>query len=1079
MNFDDNQVDITDGFAVWRRFTRHIYFVGVNDEYCTPESLKLLPWKREIDASKCPLEWSPKVQSYYRYEYKSTSMCKVTFEQIIDEMIMDHQKNKAKHEAYLKTSEREINKIIEERMRTQMDEGVQTGDSWAIKHAIIEATENVGLKIRLLFELYDYPISLMPNFMDWLAKRIRGTRDEELQLLIFMGEFRTEASDDVMSYVRDCYKRSLDVTHTISSRLNSFVEEHRSVFDAIKNILMIVSVFKATTSLISAFTTKKEVEIPFITEDASGEKGKGKKNNKPPKRGKQSAKGGWYVVGDNIGHSESFKTEGGYDVNSNDMMRNVFRRNMYEFFMPGKEKRAGFVIFIKNRVFLMPMHYHTISKRNLESGKYVKGSLLNFVKCGTKNSIQMPIETFLKICAPPSEDDDFCVCEAGVEFPLHKDITSYFVPTKSYEKEFDRQGALLLPQKGIEFEKTNCSFDLLEGIEHGNDFDDFLNTTSIVYKIDTEVGDCGAPFFLRNAAMPEGRLMGIHVSGTSNGTGMSVVVTRESLLEACALIDSVKVTNHDYNFQNQGEFPEYFDGVYPIGRSLNMVRNPTKTKIIPSVLTGIFGSTTTKPARLAREYDEEGNLSFDPFMNGLKKHLRIRPIVQDEIVDACGDHLLNSLINSSKSNLEVDGKVLTFEQAILGIPTLPYCDSIPRNTSSGYPYAMPGGLCGSNPGKTVFFGSDPEYNLNTPACIDLRIKNLERLENLKQGIRNECIYMDFAKDERRPIAKVDEGKTRMINACPLDHLIEVRQYFMSFAMWIQRNRISNGICVGINPYSDEWDQLAKTLRSKGPDVDAGDFSEFDYSEMAKFLWKILGIICRWYTLNGGSREDNKVRHTLWWEVVNSVHINGSYIYHLIASLPSGHPLTVIINSLYVQLVFRYAWIRLHNLDLNSLSHFNDHLVVQSYGDDNVHNKSRYAAMIMNESRLIEIFKDIGLKYTNEKKDNDHRGARTLCDVSFLKREFRFDSYLKKHVAPLSLDTVLEFVYWTKSGAQQETITKQNVDNCIMELSLHTDEIFNRYSSVLLANSFKTLRYFPPLTDRIQLLNKTRHIEEIW
>jgi hypothetical protein len=316
----------------------------------------------------------------------------------------------------------------------------------------------------------------------------------------------------------------------------------------------------------------------------------------------------------------------------------------------------------------------------------------------------------------------------------------------------------------------------------------------------------------------------------------------------------------------------------------------------------------------------------------------------------------------------------------------------------------------------------------------------------------------------------------MINACPLEHLIEVRQLFMAFAMWIQSNRIDNGICVGINSYSDEWHKLATKLKSKGNSVDAGDFSEFDYSELAPILWSILHIINRWY---GNADGNNKARETAWYEVVNSVHINGSFIYHLISSLPSGHPLTVIINSMYVQMAFRYVWVLLHRGNPSSLENFNEHLYVASYGDDNVHNKSFYAQSIMSEERLIELFKIIGLKYTNEKKDGIVKKLRTLADVSFLKREFRFEKSIMKYVAPLTLETVLEFVYWTKKGAQSEEITRQNVDNCLMELSLHPVEIFDKYSSTLLLNAMKHLNYCPPILSRTILLEKTRHIEEIW
>lgn len=42
-------------------------------------------------------------------------------------------------------------------------------------------------------------------------------------------------------------------------------------------------------------------------------------------------------------------------------------------------------------------------------------------------------------------------------------------------------------------------------------------------------------------------------------------------------------------------------------------------------------------------------------------------------------------------------------------------------------------------------------------------------------------------------------------------------------------RIDNGMAVGVNPYSMDWDYLAEKLASKGDRVFAGDYSKFDSS----------------------------------------------------------------------------------------------------------------------------------------------------------------------------------------------------------------------------------------------------------
>ena len=66
-----------------------------------------------------------------------------------------------------------------------------------------------------------------------------------------------------------------------------------------------------------------------------------------------------------------------------------------------------------------------------------------------------------------------------------------------------------------------------------------------------------------------------------------------------------------------------------------------------SFLSGIFGDAKTKPARLAREFDEFGELEFDPFMKGLMKNIRDRPTIDLNLLQVCEDHMYSTLVNNS------------------------------------------------------------------------------------------------------------------------------------------------------------------------------------------------------------------------------------------------------------------------------------------------------------------------------------------------------------------------------------------------------------------------------------------------
>lgn len=62
-------------------------------------------------------------------------------------------------------------------------------------------------------------------------------------------------------------------------------------------------------------------------------------------------------------------------------------------------------------------------------------------------------------------------------------------------------------------------------------------------------------------------------------------------------------------------------------------------------------------------------------------------------------------------------KILTFEEAVLGVENENYMNGIPRNTSCGYPDIMH-----SRPGfkgKQWYFGKDEQYDLTSKQCVQL------------------------------------------------------------------------------------------------------------------------------------------------------------------------------------------------------------------------------------------------------------------------------------------------------------------------------------------------------------------------
>lgn len=75
--------------------------------------------------------------------------------------------------------------------------------------------------------------------------------------------------------------------------------------------------------------------------------------------------------------------------------------------------------------------------------------------------------------------------------------------------------------------------------------------------------------------------------------------------------------------------------------------------------------------------------------------------------------------------------------------------------------------------------------------------------------------------------------------------------------------------------------------------------------------------------------------------------------------------------------------------------------------------------------------------------------RKIGNIEFIKRSFVFDRTSSLWLAPLRLDVVLEIPCWTKRK-DSLTITTDNVEVAIRELSLHSKDIFDAWVPAIVA-----------------------------
>jgi len=736
------------------------------------------------------------------------------------------------------------------------------------------------------------------------------------------------------------------------------------------------------------------------------------------------------------------------DSTSDDMMISLMDTSLYIMLLVAPNQinthKIGSILFLENRLALVPKHYFKWLEWRLKHDSSSSTSsirLINYTETCEKTFVTINEFLSLEIIGE-NTDKDLCVVKFPDSYRCHKNILKYFVPQHTFSNMTRYYISLPTWTPGSLYVTRMWAAQMADLSLSTFYLPGYVIRGLLRYKGSTKNGDCGVPLLINSTTVNPGKILGIHIAGTSDWSFCSVV-SREDI-EAMMGYSSVIAE------------PQAGD-LLPPHMQVNYIRtidqhicSSIKTKIKPSPLFNKICEPLTLPARL-RPFKVLGVPVF-PMHKALSSYYP-RDFNPDP---AC---LIKAVQDFTHFFLNIDTEgghdksILTYSEAVLGRPHDIFMDSIPRSTSAGFPYVL-------NPvkgfrGKEWFFGKDQDYDLTTVGSRVLEAQVRDILKNARLGIRKEHVYVDFLKDERRPVAKVLEGKTRLVSACPLPLLVSIRCMFLSFTSFVMHNRIANQSAIGSNAYGRDWDLLARTLLHYGDGgFVAGDFSGYDGSLHGCIMMHIVDVANLWYN---DDEPDKLARLTLLKDIYNSLHVYDNVIYEWKSSMPSGNPLTTLINTMYNLVSMRYAWYKSVGVDGPD---FASCCTAITFGDDNIIGVSEPWRDIFNFKTLQKALLDLGLVYTTELKNDKDFGFRKLSEVSFLKRGFRYHDFMGRYVAPLELKVILESPMWTKEGAQEEQIVKDNIDWSLMELSLHGEVEWNIWAPVIIKASIKEFDYIP-------------------
>lgn len=736
---------------------------------------------------------------------------------------------------------------------------------------------------------------------------------------------------------------------------------------------------------------------------------------------------------------------GEHDQNGIDIAKSIIGTNLFYLYTASNLEDdfnfVGNVLFVKGRIAIMPYHFINQMLYAVERDPSILERCVKLKKSNNDNPDFRDVEL---VCTVKDvimghdvnhvfSSNDLCLVEFPKQMNEKRNILEYI----GENKELDRF------EKNIPFVLMNTSGDQLRGIATaqnqiavcGTDtLDPYIVRSAYSYYGNCIQGSCGSVFFILNPQIPKHKIFGIHVAGNAaHGTGYSAAFTREEIDDLLKEMPEQVDTEEMVNVTPQSGPMKHTQFIH-LGISDKKITQGTETSIVKSPIYNSYGfKPLTAPSRL-KPFSKHG-VVIDPMDSAKDKYVYNKQLIPYDQIETTSDSYYTFLKMYSKR--DVVPRLFTWDECLFGIESDSDVTGIKTKSSGGF--------------KLKFEDVDLKKLLNVNKHIpelcektvaDIVDKVCVYEEMYLNNIRPFWVYIDCLKDERRALEKIRIGKTRLFSACEFYYQILFLKYFGSFLAWMQKNRIDNHCGVGVNPYSLEWHVIAQKLcinnyagESK---VGAGDYSHFDGSANEQIHLAILDVINKWYD---DGPTNKHLRYLMWQEIVNSKHVSGNIVYEWNGAMPSGNPATTIINCMYNEFAFRLCWMR---MGLDPFV-FTNYVYVIFYGDDNVFSVHPKYRGIFNEMSLAKYMDSLGLVYTTELKDTAVVPFRDLSEIEFLKRSFVFDESIRRWIAPLRLDVVLEIPCWTaKSNCLQVTV--DNIKCSLRELALYNKDIYEKWRS---------------------------------
>lgn len=609
--------------------------------------------------------------------------------------------------------------------------------------------------------------------------------------------------------------------------------------------------------------------------------------------------------------------------------------------------------------------------------------------------------------------------------------------------------------------------------------DNLYVPTTFHYTALTAPGDCGA---LVSASFPTSeRLVGIHTAARKFITvnkAVAFALTQEFLRSMIAKFDKNVNLDNPYDIADPLKeiskklsvevnscidvkklvtegLPKFKDFMWI---STDVLYNqPTGSKLRTTVVHEDLknnGFIKTMPAKLVPfihegEYKNPHDIARINYSNSSKA---LDPVVSNFTEKVIREKVFRT--NPAVVQPFNEPRVLTFRQAVMGTEGIEFENGKATSSSSGFPWSLLGQSTSS------IIGDKSEIDWTRPELIKLEQDVNSVIQEAKLNRRVTHPFIDCLKDEKRPIEKVLQGRTRQFNVSPLVLLLVCKMYFGDFLRHLCLNRLYNSNAVGMNPHV-EWSSLMSNLN--WPIFNkfiAGDFKNFDGKTHLQVLYFALDLAHHYYY--NASKEDRLVRTIIWEECTQHLHISKGGLYYTDGGNASGSFLTWYVNYIMNFYITYYVLRKKTRQEDISDDELASAVYSMYFGDDNLINVSDKLARLVSPAEFASGVEEyFGMKYTSEDKTELKDAYRTIWDVTFLKRAF--SKVGPDIVCPIDMASICETLGWQKKGATKEEFLVR-YDAVLCELALHGKDVFEKFKTFFIGPVRREFDYISKYED---------------